>query len=73
MDILYKATKYENGGVLKNGSFKNIHDTVLPELEIHDTSIKVNTRCIQQQVLRNSLTVDLEINNHPYFKSSPSY
>ena len=62
MVILYETSRNENGGSLKRGSFKKIHDTVLTSLGIHDKGLSISVRCIKTRVLRNSLTVDAQCN-----------
>ena len=62
ISIIYKYRKDDNNGLLKNGDYKKIHDSVLKDLGIDDQDIAINPRCIQQRVLRNSLTVDNSCN-----------
>ena len=62
MAILYETSRNENGGSLKRGSFKKIHDTVLNSLGIHDKGLLISVHCIKIRVLRNSLTVDAQCN-----------
>ena len=51
ISIIYKYRKDENNGLLKNGDYKMIHDSVLKELSIEDQDVVINPRCIQQRVL----------------------
>jgi LEA14-like dessication related protein len=69
MAILYDAEKKRNGGSLKRGSFKDIHQCVIQRLGINDPNFKVSVKSIQTRVYRNSLTVD-EFQNQPVKSNS---
>eukprot|EP00979_Chaetoceros_neogracilis_P007592 scaffold1603_cov252-Chaetoceros_neogracile.AAC.2 len=61
--------KKRNGGSLKRGSFKDIHQCVIQRLGINDPNFKVSVKSIQTRVYRNSLTVD-EFQNQPVKSNS---
>jgi len=58
------SKKKQNGGSLKRGSFKKIHQSVIQKLGIMDVSFKVNITSIQSRVYRNSLTVNKSQNQY---------
>ena len=61
--ILYTASRDKNGGSLKRGTYKAIHDSVLNELGITDEEASIMVVCIRRRICRNSLTVDAQRNN----------
>ena len=60
ISILYQAGRNANGGSLKRGTFKQIHDKVMTDLQLHNTSIKRKT--ILSRINRNSLFVNKQNN-----------
>lgn len=53
---LYQAARIKNGGSLKCGMFKVIHDDVMEKIGLSNTTIKQRT--ILSRISRNSLRVD---------------
>ena len=52
----YLEERQKNGGTLKRGMFKIIHDEVIKSLDLHDTKIKQRT--ILSRIYRNALHVN---------------
>ena len=44
MAILYDAEKERNGGSLKRGNFKKIHQSIIKKLDINDLNFKVKVK-----------------------------
>ena len=57
--INYQAARAANGGVLKRGTFKKIHDTVMADLQLNFT---IKQKTIISRLNRNSLSVNKQNN-----------
>ena len=55
--ILYAKERVINGGVLPRHKYKQIHDTVIAELEITDKNFNIKSETIRSRVKRKALEV----------------